>query len=62
MTKKFFILATIVFLLFASPPLILAIYQGEVKDIMVISLIIIIVFSITTYEFVRRKSKKRLSP
>ncbi|MBN8252854.1 hypothetical protein LZP85_00925 [Priestia flexa] len=55
MTKKFFILATIVFLLFASPPLILAIYQGEVKDIMVISLIIIIVFSITTYEFVRRK-------
>ncbi|MDF9759182.1 hypothetical protein OKW24_000955 [Peribacillus simplex] len=56
MTKKFFMLATLIFLLFASPPLIIAIYQGQLKDIMVISLIIIIVFSITTYEFIRRKN------
>ncbi|MGZ9869555.1 hypothetical protein ACU3L3_14145 [Priestia endophytica] len=55
MTKKFLFLAILVFLLFASPPLIIAIYNGELKDILIISGIIILVCVMSIYEYNRKK-------
>ncbi|WP_197232570.1 hypothetical protein [Priestia endophytica] len=55
MTKKFLFLAILVFLLFASSPLIIAIYNGELKDILIISGIIILVCVMSIYEYNRKK-------
>lgn len=56
--KKNFILGTIVFSLFAIIPLIFSIYNGNAKDSIVISCILIGVLAFTFIEYKVSKNKK----
>lgn len=58
MSKKLFITSSIIFFLFAIPPLVFSMYQGNLTDSFIIGIILIGILSITTFGYIKNANKK----
>ncbi|OHR66949.1 hypothetical protein HMPREF3291_00815 [Bacillus sp. HMSC76G11] len=57
MSKKLFFSVSAVFTLFVIPPLVISIMNNNYKDTIVITIIFLLVFSVTFFEYNKQKRK-----